>query len=639
MPVRTFILGTAGHIDHGKTTLVRALTGIDTDRLPEEKSRGITIDIGFASLDIGEVHIGIVDVPGHERFIRNMLAGATGIDLAMLIVAADDGVMPQTREHLAILRLLNVERGVVALTKTDLVEESWVDLVEDDLRQFLRGSFLQDAPIVRVSAVRGQGIDELREAIKAECERLKARGDGELFRLAVDRSFHAPGVGTIVTGSVARGRLRAGEEVEWLPVGKPVRIRGLQTHGRDVPEVSRGERAAVNLIGVNHSDIMRGHELATPGWLAPSRLLTVHLRLLDDAPWPLRHRARVRLHIGTQEVIAAARLIGANEVQPGGEGFAQLVTAEPAVAHAGEPLVIRAESPLLTLGGGHVLQPAARPLRRREARELSGRLDRLRSPDPLIRAGEAVYFFGLRPWTMLQLARDAGVEPSEAADLVKQLLARRELVELAASQGRTVQIHRESVQAIAAKIATALARLHEELPLESQVPRQRLAQRMSRLADPAVVDSIIGELINSNTLRGEGQSVALPSFKPKFTLAQQQLLARMVEIYDKAVFMPPDVGEMSRMVGANEKEVRTILDIAVKAGRVAHLGGPLYMHTTHEQELRRRSEHALRERGGLTMSDLRDLFGTTRKYSVPMGEYLDKVGLTRRQGDVRVLRT
>jgi len=639
MPARTFILGTAGHIDHGKTTLVRALTGVDTDRLPEEKSRGITIDIGFANLEVGEHQIGIVDVPGHERFIRNMLAGATGIDMAMLIVAADDGVMPQTREHLAILQLLNIERGLVVLTKTDLVEESWVDLVEDDLKQFLRGSFLEGAPIIRVSAQRGEGIDRLRDAIRSECSRLSERRAGELLRLAVDRSFHAAGVGTIITGSVARGTLRAGDEVEWLPARRRVKVRGLQTHGRDVDEVSRGQRAAVNLIGVGHGEIMRGHELATPGWLLPSRLLTVSLRILQDAPWPLRHRARIRLHVGTQEQIASARLIGMNQVEPGGMCFAQIICAEPAIAYAGEPFVIRAESPLVTLGGGHVLQPAARPFRRREARDMAARLERLAGPDPHIRAAEAIFFFGFNEWSMLDLVRDSGIEPSEAPDIVARLIAKGDVVELSRDLGRPLRIHREAAAILEGRICQALARLHEELPLESHLPRQRVIQRLARHAEPAVVESTIARMIDTKALRGDGMSIALPSFKPKFTAGQQQLLARMIEIYERAGFMPPDVGEMAKQVGANEKEVRTILDIAVKAGKVSHLGGPLYMHTTHEQELRRRSEQALRERGTLAMSDLRDLFGTSRKYAVPMGEYLDKVGLTKRQGDLRVLRT
>ncbi len=637
MSARTFILGTAGHIDHGKTSLVRALTGIDTDRLPEEKSRGITIDIGFANLDLGATRIGIVDVPGHERFIRNMLAGATGIDLAMLIVAADDGIMPQTREHLAILQLLNIRHGLIVLTKTDLVEESWTDLVEEDVRALVKDTFLQGAPIVRASAQTGTGIDDVRRAIEAVCGSIATRTGDECFRLAVDRSFTAPGIGTIITGSVARGTLRVGEEVEWQPVGKSVRVRGLQSHGRDVDEVGRGQRAAVNLIGVHHSEIIRGHELATPGWLKPTRLLTVHLQLLESAPWPLRHRARVRLHLGTQELMASVRLLGTNQLEPGGECFAQIACAQPAVAYAGEPFVLRAESPLVTLGGGHIVQPVARPIRRRDAEEVAPRLEQLLSADDEVRVSEAIAFFGLKPWTNLDVARDAAVEPSHIDSILVRLIERNEVIGMPSSAGQALRVHRDALAALEGRIAATTARLHDEFPLESAVPRQRLVQRMSRAVDAHVVSAAIDRMIASKTLRGDGQSIALPSFKPKLTAAQQALLVRMIDLYDRAEFNPPDVGEMATQVGANEKEVRTVLDLAVKAGKVMHLGGPLYMHVKHEQELRRRTEETLRQRGEITMSDLRDLFGTTRKYAVPMGEYLDRIGLTKRKGDYRVL--
>src|SRR6516164_6133841 len=292
---RDLILGTAGHIDHGKTSLVKALTGIDCDRLPEEKARGITIDIGFAILDLGDFRLGIVDVPGHERFIKNMLAGATGIDLAVLVIAADDSIMPQTREHLEILRLLGLRHGLVALTKCDLVDETTREVVELEIRELVKGSFLEEAAIVRTSAHTGEGIAALKAAIADACKKVEAKTGAEWFRMAIDRSFIVQGHGTVVTGSVTSGSLRVGDEVEWQPRGDKVRVRSLQNHDKPVEDVHRGQRAAINLAGVHHEDVLRGQELATPGYLMPSRVLTVRLRCLSDVKKPIKHRLPVRL--------------------------------------------------------------------------------------------------------------------------------------------------------------------------------------------------------------------------------------------------------------------------------------------------------------------------------------------------------
>src|SRR5262245_61115288 len=296
---RDLILGTAGHIDHGKTSLVKALTGVDCDRLPEEKARGITIDIGFASLDVPGFRIGIVAVPGHERFVKNMLAGATGIDLALLVIAADDSIMPQTREHLEILQLLGLRHGLIALTKVDLVDETTREVVELEIREMVRGSFLENAPIIATSAHTGQGIEELKQAMPRACRQISERKGAEWFRMAIDRSFVVQGHGTVITGSVTSGRLKIGDEVAWLPRGELVRVRSLQNHDQSVEEVHRGMHAAINLAGVKHEEVVRGQELATPGYLAPSRVLTVRLHCLPDMVRPIKHRAPVRFHVGT----------------------------------------------------------------------------------------------------------------------------------------------------------------------------------------------------------------------------------------------------------------------------------------------------------------------------------------------------
>ena len=316
---RDLVLGTAGHIDHGKTALVRALTGVDTDRLPAEKQRGITIDLGFASLALGPYHLALIDVPGHERFIRNMLAGASGLDLAMLVIAADDSVMPQTREHLEILRLLGLSGGLIVLTKCDLAEPSWISLVEDEIRELVRGTFLDGAAIVQTSAVTGLGIEALKSELARLCASVAVRQDSGLFRMAIDRSFTVAGHGTVVTGTAASGSVTVGEDLEWQPAGRTVRVRGLHRHDQPVDRIGRGSRGAINLAGVHHGEIQRGQELAAPGYLQATRVLSVEIASSAEAIRPLRHRGRYRIHLGTAEVSATLALLEANEHGPGGQ--------------------------------------------------------------------------------------------------------------------------------------------------------------------------------------------------------------------------------------------------------------------------------------------------------------------------------
>src|SRR5229473_3082609 len=419
---RDLILGTAGHIDHGKTSLVKALTGIDCDRLPEEKARGITIDIGFAILDLGDFRLGIVDVPGHERFIKNMLAGATGIDLAVLVVAADDSVMPQTREHLEILRLLGLRHGLIALTKSDLVDGETCEVVELEIRELVQGSFLEHAPIIRTSAQTGEGIDELKNAIAEICRHVEARTDKEWFRMAIDRSFIVQGHGTVVTGSVTAGSLRIGDEVDWLPRRERVRVRSLQNHDRQVEEVHRGMRAAINLAGVHHEDVIRGQELATPGYLEPSRVLTVRLHCLADVKRPIKHRAPVRFHLGTAELMSSVALLDCDTIEPGQWGLAQLFLEAPATATWGQPFVVRESSAAQTLGGGQVLQPVAKKIRRRHL-EILERIERLWTGNAQERTLTVAWFGGFSGFTPADLVRGANVGPDEAQKLIDGLKA------------------------------------------------------------------------------------------------------------------------------------------------------------------------------------------------------------------------
>jgi selenocysteine-specific elongation factor len=633
---RDLILGTAGHIDHGKTALVKALTGIDTDRLPEEKARGITIDIGFARLDLGDYRLGIVDVPGHERFVKNMLAGATGIDLALLVVAADDSVMPQTREHLEILRLLGLRHGVIALTKCDLVDETTREVVAMEVRELVRDTFLADAPLVPTSAHTGQGLAELKAAIAEACRRVEARAGSELFRLAIDRSFVVQGHGTVVTGSVTSGSVRVGDELDWLPRGERVRVRALHNHDRPVEEVHRGMRAAINLAGVAHEDVVRGQELAAPGYLKPSRTLTVRLRASADARRPLKHRTPVRLHIGTAEILGTVSLLDRDALNPGEWGLAQLFLEEPAVAVWGQPFVVRESSAATTLGGGRVLQPVARKIRRRHV-ELIEWVERLAGDEADQRALAVAWFGGFGGFTPADLVRGAGVAPDQTMPLVERLKAEGRLAEMAVGQTRRLLLHADLLRELEERVLAVLTRMHEQFPLLTAHDRKRLHAQLDYIGDEPLVSAAVDRLLARGVLTGDARRVARADFKPKLSANQRKLKDKIVAAYREAGFQPPEPTSFANQAGGNAASLKDLFDVAVGEGHLAAITDGLYLHTDHEAEMRRRVTAKLAAGGpGLTVAEIRDLLGTTRKYAVPLCEYLDRVGVTRREGDLRV---
>ena len=631
------ILGTAGHIDHGKTALVRALTGIDTDTLGEEKRRGISIDLGFAHLDLDGQRLGIVDVPGHERFIKNMLAGAGGIDLALLVVAADDSVMPQTREHLMILQLLGVTRGVIALTKLDLAEASWIDLVEQEVRELTSGTFLENAPIIRTSTVTGAGLDDLRSALAGVCEtvdRAPEPAHGVPFRLAVDRSFVLPGLGTVVTGTVRSGRVAVGDELDWLPVGRTVRVRGIHSHGAGTETATRGQRAALNIPAAHHTEIIRGHEVASPGYLVPATLLTVRLNVLATSPWPLKHRGRVRLYLGTSEIMAGVSLLGPKMLEPGETCVAQLYCAEPVVAVCRQPFVIRAESPLWTIGGGSVLQPVANRFSRRDEHAVR-RLEPLESDDEYVRAAAAVYFNAARPLTGYDLCRDACVSPLRAGPVLARL-DEQGITFVLGSGASARRLHRDVYAELRDAVVDALRRFHHESPLMTAMPVVTLAQRLHYL-DRAAVLGVVRRLLGENVLTGNDQAVAMADFAPVLTQAQQRLHGAIVGAFEAAGLTPPAVAELSRDLDVAEELLRPIIELCVDQGHLARLGDGMFLHCDQEALARRRLEPELRASGGLAMSEIKSVLGVSRKYAVPICEYLDRIGFTRRVDDRRVL--
>ncbi len=633
---RNLVLGTAGHIDHGKTALVRALTGVDTDRLPAEKERGITIDLGFAALDLGGHHLALIDVPGHERFIRNMLAGASGLDLTMLIVAADDSVMPQTREHLEILRLLGLAGGIVVLTKCDLADPSWLDLVEEEVRSLVRGTFLEDAPVVRTSAVTGQGLNELRDALCVLCTTVRPRYDQGVFRMAIDRSFTVSGHGTVVTGTVASGSLTVGDELEWQPDGRIVRVRGLHRHDRPVERIGRGSRAAINLVGVHHTEVRRGQELAARGYVQATRILSVELVGSVEAVRPFRHRGRYKLHLGTVEVSAVLSLLETNESSPGQPQLAQLFVAEPVVAVHGQPFVLRAQSPPATLGGGRILQPSPRRLRRRDSVSLA-RLGRVGSVDPVDRLSAVLAFLGLTSWTERRLSALSGLAGGEIESALAALTASGALVELPVGPRRTVSVLAEYAADLEDRALRALGRLHAARPRHSGIPRAQLAASFPDLANEALAAGLIERLRAHGKVIADVRTVALRDFQPKLSQGERKLKAELAETIRAGGMSPPDATELAAAAGARAGVVPDLLALLRDEDHLVEINAQLFLDAAVESELRRRVRERLADGSAITMSELRDLLGTTRKYAVPIGEYLDRIGLTKRDSDVRRL--
>jgi selenocysteine-specific elongation factor len=638
---KDLILGTAGHIDHGKTSLVKRLTGIDTDRLPEEKARGITIDIGFANLQLGEFKLGIVDVPGHERFVKNMLAGATGVDLAVLIVAADDGVMPQTREHLDILKLLGLRHGLIALTKADLVDDITRDVVMLELHEFVAGSFLEGQPIIATSAHTGLGFDELKQAIHVECEKIAAKSASSWFRLPIDRSFVVQGHGTVVTGTITSGGVHVGDELEWHKgdgTRELVRIRGLNNHGHPVSDVQRGQRGAINLAGVSNDEVRRGQELATPGYLKPSKVLTVRLLALTTTRKSIKHRLPCRLHIGTAEVMATVSILDADTVEPGTWVFAQLFLDDPVTAVWGQPFVIRDSSAERTLGGGQVLQPIGQKIRRKNIEQLEY-VERLWNEDPSARTKAVAWFAGHAGFTPESLVRDAGVAPDEVQALAAGLIAEKTVIELLLPPHRKLLIHTGWLDELGERILGVLATLHEQNPLMTNHDRQKVLSRLDYVGDEALLQAVADRLIKLKLLVGDARRIGRADFKPKLSVNQRKLKDRIVEEHKKAGFQPPDPSIYINLAGGSAVALRDIFEVACAEGFLVRVTEELYLHADSDQLMRMNVTEKLKTVPGLTVAEIRDILGTTRKYAVPLCEFLDRTGLTRREGDLRVLVT
>ena len=626
------IIGTAGHIDHGKTALIKALTGIDTDTLPQEKDRGVTIDIGFA---YWKDHVTIIDVPGHERFVKNMVTGVCTVDLALFVVAADDGAMPQTREHLGILNLLGVRRGVVALNKVDLVEPDWAELVEEDLRDLFDGTFLDGAPVVPVSAVTGEGIDTLRTLLEEEIGKVRERPDGGVFRLPVDRVFSVRGFGTVVTGTVLSGQVRVKDLVMLQPADRPVRVRGVQVHGRDVVAARVGHRAAVNLADLEVDQVTRGDLLAQQGYFSSTYMLDARLRLLKDAPVSLKNRARVHLHLGPRDVLARAILLEADELQPGESQLVQFRLEGRGVGARGDRFVIRRYSPVQTLGGGVVLD--TQPLKHRRFREDTlERLRELEVEDPTRVLSLRLKSAGFQAFSASDLAAALGLSHSETDERLRGLLAEGEALGFRRT-GEDVYAHADSWHSLLQLIGDAMSGYHRSNPLKAGASRNELRQRVAPIPPAWSFEHAVEHLLSRKVLVAAGPLLRMADHRIRFSGEQRLIRQEILELLQAGRAAPPDLTEIGARLTRDAAEIHAVAAAMQSMGEIIRLDENLMFPPRTLEEIEQGLLGYLHRNRELSVSAFRDLVGTTRKYAVPLLNYFDSKGVTVRKGDVRVL--
>ena len=630
------VIGTAGHVDHGKSTLVESLTGMNPDRLKEERERQMTIDLGFAWMELpsGE-QVGIVDVPGHRDFIENMLSGVGGIDAALFVVATDEGVMPQTREHLAILDILQIQGGVVVLTKIDLVDDhDWIDLVEEDVRDVIRGTVLEAAPIVRVSARNGQGITELLETLDEILAERPARQDVGRPRLSVDRVFSMAGFGTVVTGTLSEGHFRVGEEIEILPQGLKGRIRGLQTHKQKEDMALPGSRTAVNISGVALEQVNRGNVLVHINDYQPTRRMDVRFRLLPDVSQPLKHNIEVKLFVGASEVLARVRTLGKEEINPGDEGWLQLETREPVVVVRGDHYILRRPSPGETLGGGIVVDPNPSRRHKRFATGLISQLESLAEGTPADILLQALAAMGSAP--LREVTIRSNLKENDAQKALEELMSSGEIVILEAGKGEVradgdiLVTTKGYWEQLSLKTLEIVANYHQTYPLRKGMPKEELKSRLK--LPPRLFSGLTQKLIQQKKLKENGPLILYPDHEIRFSSQQDKIIRSLLDQFAASPFSPPSIKDSKSKVGEDVYEAMVDLELLVSVSSEVVFRREDYNQMIVEvKDLFNKNET-------LSAGQARDHFQTSRRYVLAFLEHLDEIGVTIREGDIRRLK-
>jgi len=633
MATRYVIAGTAGHIDHGKSALVKALTGTDPDRLKEEKLRGITIDLGFAHLALGDLQIGFVDVPGHERFVKNMLAGVGGIDFVVLVVAADESVMPQTREHFDICRLLGIPAGVIAITKADMVEQDMIDLVREEIGEMTRGSFLENGPVLPVSSKTGEGLEELKQALHDLALKTPTRSLTRMLRLPIDRAFSVRGFGTVVTGTMTSGTLEKDSEVELLPASLTARVRGIQVYGKAGDRAVAGQRTAVNLQGVDLTQVERGMVLTCPRMFGSTSLVDVKLNLLPGAR-PLKNLVKVRFHQGTAEVLARVALLGTETLATGKSAFAQLRLDSPAFCLYGDAFIIRQFSPTVTIGGGRILNPRPTKHRINDAAALAA-LEKLDGSDAVEVARAMISTQPKRAVDLRELNSLFGMPERELKDICSSLAKTGQLVLIPAPT--PVFMHPKTVQEIEHETLKLVTRFHEQNPLQKGVSREELRKRIFDDLPPEVFRFLLDRMAEKRSISLQEESVCVYGREVQLSAKESALREKIDAFFREAGCQPPSLSEVPGAIDENADEVRRIFFWMTRQKILVKVSEDLAWHSLILDEIKARIRSSFKRGDKFGVAEFKELFGMTRKHAIPLLEYLDRERVTRRQGNDRVL--
>jgi selenocysteine-specific elongation factor len=631
--MRHVIVGTAGHIDHGKSALVRALTGIDPDRLKEEQLRGITIDLGFAHLDLGDVQVGFVDVPGHEKFVKNMLAGVGGIDFVLLVIAADESIMPQTREHFDICRLLGVRSGIVVINKADLVDTEMIELVRDELAETTLGSFLEEAEVVTVSAKTGEGIDNLKRAIHDLAFAIQPRPSNRLLRLPVDRSFSIRGFGTVVTGTLTSGEVQKDQEVELIPGGLTARVRGLQVHGNMTSLAVAGQRTAVNLQGIDLAQVERGMVMTVPHLFRSTQILDVHLQLLPTAK-PLKTLIKVRFHQGTLEVLAKVALIGQDALLPGESGYAQLRLDSPVFCLHGDAFIIRQFSPTITIGGGTILHPAPAKHKSTDKKTLSAlqELDHgsLSEKIPVLLATDAGQAMNINELNSL-----FGMPGPDIAKICSELARAGKLVMIQAPA--PILVLPSLVESLKKEVLSQVTAFHKENALQKGISKEELRKRIFDDLPLEVFRHCLDELVEKRKIAFQEDTVSLHGREVQLTAEGHQIREKLEALFLKAGNQPPLITDLQSSLGTDPEEVRRIFFWMIKEKILVKVAEDLVYHRTTMDGIKKQIKDKFTTGSKFGVADFKELFDITRKHAIPLLEFLDRERFTRRLGNDRIL--
>jgi selenocysteine-specific elongation factor len=630
------ILGTAGHIDHGKTSLVKALTGVDTDRLKEEKERGITIELGFTFMDLPSgIQLGIVDVPGHERFVKHMVAGAWGIDLVALVIAADEGVMPQTKEHLDICMLLKVKKGLVILTKVDLVDRELLDLVKEEVSDAINNTFLREAPVVAVSSTTGEGIPQLISVLDGLSKEVEERSSDGLFRLPIDRVFIMKGFGTVATGTVVSGNITLGETLEVLPSGREGKVRNIQVYNQSVETAEAGQRAAINLQGIETSDINRGDVLARPQTLNATRIIDAYLEYLPDSQKPLKNRTIQRFHIGTSLATASIYLIDRDELSPGEGGFVQLRLDRPIVALPQDRFVLRGSSIIQTIGGGVILDTHPEKHKRFSEKVVSD-LTLLRDGSGEEALGQHILHSGIGGMSLDDLLKRVAMAPDEAQAILKRMVEKKQLILIDLERLKVVDFsHYQGLKEI---VLTQLKEFHGRFPMKSGLSKEELRTKLPAEVDIRLFQTLISELIQTGKIVLEKDKLRLPEHRVSSS-DEKGLVKKVEEAVLKGELQPPSPRELAEAWSEEEKAIQAIFEHLIHEGILVKIKSGIYFHRAPFERVKEELIRFLKTNKEITTPQFKEMTGASRKYVVPLIEYFDQIKLTLRLGDKRILRT